>query len=327
VAEVDGSNWDSSGRVASLVEMSMRGWDNRPARNTTAAMLAAVMSSPALRRLSMAFINGDISYARGFGAIWQAWLAAMQPIASRIPLMTSIGNHEANWPGVGDAWNTSSLDSGGEGGVPYAHFFPMPKTSGSTTPWYSLDLGPVHVVVLSSEHDVSSPTSTQVQWLAADLESAHSSGASAPAWTVVLAHRFFYIDSSNPDGDGAAGATLRAHLEPLFVRHRVAFTFTGHHHSYQRTHPLLINGTLAPTRSSSNGHTICSDGVVHVVGGHAGAGLHSRSTGRPDVRRLFATPRGLPAHHGFLRVIANESAITVEAVRSSDGEVVDTVTR
>lgn len=37
---------------------------------------------------------GDISYARGIGALWEAYMTLIQPVASRIPYMVGIGNHE-----------------------------------------------------------------------------------------------------------------------------------------------------------------------------------------------------------------------------------------
>lgn len=43
-------------------------------------------------------------------------------------------------------------DSGGECGIPYETYFPMP-TSGKDKPWYSIELGTVHFTVISTEHD------------------------------------------------------------------------------------------------------------------------------------------------------------------------------
>ncbi|CAF4516865.1 unnamed protein product, partial [Rotaria magnacalcarata] len=37
---------------------------------------------------------GDISYARGVGALWDAFMTQIQPISARIPYMVGIGNHE-----------------------------------------------------------------------------------------------------------------------------------------------------------------------------------------------------------------------------------------
>lgn len=111
-AEYDGSNQDSSGAVVPPIEVSLRGWDNRPATNTSLRMLAEVLHGGA----GMLLLLGDISYARGFGAVWESMAAQLQPLASRVPLMTAPGNHESDWPGFGSAYNTSSLDSGGEAG-------------------------------------------------------------------------------------------------------------------------------------------------------------------------------------------------------------------
>jgi len=37
---------------------------------------------------------GDISYARGIGALWDAFMTQIQPISARVPYMVGIGNHE-----------------------------------------------------------------------------------------------------------------------------------------------------------------------------------------------------------------------------------------
>ena len=43
-------------------------------------------------------------------------------------------------------------DSGGECGVPYETYFPMP-TAAKDKPWYSIEQGSVHFTVISTEHD------------------------------------------------------------------------------------------------------------------------------------------------------------------------------
>ena len=43
-------------------------------------------------------------------------------------------------------------DSGGECGVPYETYFPMP-ISAKDKPWYSIEQGSVHFTVMSTEHD------------------------------------------------------------------------------------------------------------------------------------------------------------------------------
>lgn len=49
----------------------------------------------------------------------------------------------------------TSKDSGGEIGVPYEAYFPMP-TSAADKPWYSFASGPVHFTVMSTEHNWTS---------------------------------------------------------------------------------------------------------------------------------------------------------------------------
>lgn len=45
-------------------------------------------------------------------------------------------------------------DSGGEVGVPYETYFPMP-TPAKDKPWYSIEQGSVHITVISTEHEWS----------------------------------------------------------------------------------------------------------------------------------------------------------------------------
>jgi hypothetical protein len=42
-------------------------------------------------------------------------------------------------------------DSGGECGVAYESYFPMPA-AGKDKPWYSIEQGSVHFLVMSTEH-------------------------------------------------------------------------------------------------------------------------------------------------------------------------------
>jgi hypothetical protein len=44
------------------------------------------------------------------------------------------------------------FDSGGECGIPYYKYFQMP-TLGVDKPWYSIEAGPVHFTIASTEHD------------------------------------------------------------------------------------------------------------------------------------------------------------------------------
>ncbi|CAF3303126.1 unnamed protein product [Rotaria sp. Silwood2] len=126
---------------------------------------------------------GDISYARGVGAQWDAFMTQIQPIAAYVPYMVGIGNHEYDHKTGGDKdpsgalgpggfqpeWGDYGTDSGGECAVPMVHRFHSPS-NGNSLFWYSFDVGPVHIVYYSTEHDFRH-TSPQYVWLENDLRS------------------------------------------------------------------------------------------------------------------------------------------------------------
>ncbi|KAK3003546.1 hypothetical protein RJ639_019481, partial [Escallonia herrerae] len=99
------------------------------------------------------FHIGDISYATGFLVEWDFFLHLISPVASRVSYMTAIGNHERDYIDSGSVYVTP--DSGGECGVPYETYFPMP-TPAKDKPWYSIEQGSVHFTIISTEHDWSS---------------------------------------------------------------------------------------------------------------------------------------------------------------------------
>ncbi|CAF1689638.1 unnamed protein product, partial [Adineta ricciae] len=126
---------------------------------------------------------GDISYARGIAALWDAFMTQIEPIASRVPYMVGIGNHEydhltggdkdpSGAPGPGGfrpEWGNYGYDSGGECAVPMVHRFHSPS-NGNGLFWYSFEIGPIHVVYYSTEHDFL-PSSAQYDWIEKDLRS------------------------------------------------------------------------------------------------------------------------------------------------------------
>ena len=62
-----------------------------PGGKSTAERVAARVNST---NVTCLLHIGDISYAIGTGAIWDAFMTQIQPTAARVPYMTGIGNHE-----------------------------------------------------------------------------------------------------------------------------------------------------------------------------------------------------------------------------------------
>jgi acid phosphatase type 7 len=90
------------------------------------------VSKEASLRYSLVLHPGDLSYARGYGALWDTFLLQQAPVATRIPYATAIGNHERDWPG--QELHSQCADSGGECGIAYEKRFPMPNVR-HDAPW------------------------------------------------------------------------------------------------------------------------------------------------------------------------------------------------
>jgi Purple acid Phosphatase, N-terminal domain/Calcineurin-like phosphoesterase len=187
---------------------------------------------------------GDLSYANGAAHMWDAWFDMIQPLATQVPLMIAVGNHEYDHESGGlqkdpshidtdsgfmPSWGDFGNDSGGECGVPTAKRFTMPAT-GNGVFWYSYDYGLVHTVVLSSEHDMSIG-SPQRTWLENDL---HHTDRSVTPWLIVESHRPFY-EGEKLWNDYSVGVAMRLEMEDLLYDYNVDVVIAGHYHAYQRT--------------------------------------------------------------------------------------------
>jgi len=200
---------------------------------------------------------GDLPYARGYSAQWDHYMNQMEPIASRVPYMTCVGNHERDFPNSGSFY--VGTDSGGECGVPYEKRFPIFNTNHEVQ-WYSFNYGNVHFIMISTEHNFTSG-STQYNWLQNDLASVDRD--STP-WVILGGHRPMYVDSKanstmKNNTDAAVSSLLQKAFDDLFVKYSVDLALWGHNHSYQRMCQIAY------------GSCSQSEGTVHVVigmGGH-----------------------------------------------------------
>ena len=183
---------------------------------------------------------GDISYARGVASKWTAWFDEIEPIATKVPYHVCLGNHEYDYPKqIYKPWDWSyGKDSGGECGIPYNTRFKMPGPSfqtnkallkGSTNIYHSRNVGTIHFVLISSEHD-SSKGSEQYVWLENDLKNVDRK---ITPWVVFGQHRPYYgntVARFLPENK-----QMRKQLEPLMMQYKVDLVLFGHIHQYQRT--------------------------------------------------------------------------------------------
>ena len=190
-----------------------------------------ILSDPLTAKDEFIVVNGDISYARGWPWIWERFFDLVQPLATRMPMMVGVGNHEVD-SHENPFEETNGGDSGGECGVAAAKRFSAHLVSPQKM-YYSFTHGSVHVVVLSTEH----PLEEQVSFFRADT--ANLNREKVP-WLVVALHRPIFISEVMEPPE--LQELLRKTWHPLFVEMNVDFVYTGHAHYYEVCLFVLFSG-------------------------------------------------------------------------------------
>ncbi|XP_030967597.1 probable inactive purple acid phosphatase 27 [Quercus lobata] len=189
------------------------------------------------------FHIGDISYATGFLVEWDFFLELINPVASQIAYMTAIGNHERDYVDSGSVYLTP--DSGGECGVAYETYFPMP-TSAKDKPWYSIEQASVHFTIISTEHNWS-VNSEQYLWMEEDMGSVNRSKT---PWLLFMGHRPMYTSSN---ADTSVDPQFVNAVEPLLLQYKVDLVLFGHVHNYERTCAVYQGECKAMPTKDANG--------------------------------------------------------------------------
>ncbi|KAK1932297.1 putative inactive purple acid phosphatase 2 [Phytophthora citrophthora] len=271
---------------------------------------------------------GDISYAKGKAFLWDQFGAVVQPVASRLPYMVGVGNHEYDYTVNGEGHDLSDSDAAlsngwhpvggnfgddsfGECGVPYARRFHMPESMDTTSNppfWYSFRVGLAHHVVLSSEHRCASG-SPMKKWL--EWEITHNVDRERTPWLIVHIHRPLYC-SEDYYADYNVTKILRGCLEDLLAANHADLVFSGHYHAYERTCPVFLDEcrehdgkALAPT---------------HIMIGSGGAELDDA----PYFQANWTRSRQQEYGYGRLHIF-NASHAKFEFVRARDHVVTDDV--
>ncbi|KAK9189211.1 hypothetical protein WN944_020617 [Citrus x changshan-huyou] len=257
------------------------------------------------------FHIGDISYATGFLVEWDFFLHQISPVASRVSYMTAIGNHERDYLGSsGSVYETP--DSGGECGVAYETYFPMPIPA-RDKPWYSIEQAGVHFTVMSTEHDWSE-NSEQYEWMKKDMASVDRSKT---PWLIFAGHRPMYSSLSSSVDNKFVDA-----VEPLLLDNKVDLALFGHVHNYERTCSVYKQSCLAMPTKDANGidtydHSNYSAPVQAVIG-MAGFTLDKFPDNADHTWSLIRISK-----FGYLRGNTNKEEMKFEFVNSDTREVED----
>uniref|UniRef100_A0A7S3VR38 Calcineurin-like phosphoesterase domain-containing protein n=1 Tax=Dunaliella tertiolecta TaxID=3047 RepID=A0A7S3VR38_DUNTE len=283
---------------------------NYPGAGETVNAIAQEMRH---RPVDLLIHAGDLSYASGSHHGWNHFMDSIEPFASQVPYMVSIGNYDYGYEGdglrdpsgAGVSWFPDENDSGGECGVMSAARFSMPGARKGDKPpfWYSYNYGNVHFTVISSEHDCA-PGSEQYRWLERDLSSVDR--CKTP-WLALVLHRPMYVVYPHEE-NRQIGEELRAMLEPLLLHHRVDLTIAGHVHTYFRT-CAVASGECR------------EEGITHFIAGTGGHELTSMKKGLTDSWAVEGCN-----DFGFLRFDVSWDSLQAQFIRTVDGRAVDEVT-
>ncbi|XP_062208628.1 nucleotide pyrophosphatase/phosphodiesterase-like [Phragmites australis] len=259
------------------------------------------------------FHIGDISYATGFLVEWDFFLHLITPLASQVSYMTAIGNHERDYADSGSVYVTP--DSGGECGVAYESYFPMPTVS-KDKPWYAIEQGSAHFVVMSTEHEWSEK-SEQHNWMEKDLSSVNRSRT---PWVIFIGHRPMY--SSHIGIPLNVDPKFVASVEPLLLKYQVDLVFFGHVHNYERTCAVYQSKCkVMPRKDASGIDTYDNSNYTAPIHALVGAGGFSLDNFPKIVWAKWSLAR--VSEFGYARVHATRTDILVQFVSSSTMEVRD----
>lgn len=246
-------------------------------------------------RLDAVLHNGDISYADGYMPHFDDFLNKVQPIAARVPYMTTPGNHEFGY-------NFSAYKS---------RFFMPGQLEGdgnSDGMFYSWDYGDIHFAAMNSESpiDTAKFSEEEYAWFDADL-TAHE----ASPWTVAHFHRPLYC-AKEPD---CGKRLVEAGMEELLHSHSVDLAFVAHEHAYERTFPMYAG------QSSEDGHS-----PAYLMQGASG----NREGNKHEYPPLSDLPEWVAAVHndigyGVLTQAADGKQLSWSFFNSETGEALDTV--
>lgn len=291
------------GEVDDSIDGKYWKWGNyQPSLWTTDALIKDVNTFDAVLNI------GDTSYADGVGSEWDEFFHQIAPVAQHKPWMTCIGNHELDWPVEYSFFK--SYDSQGECGIPQEARFGMPRPGGSQKPWYSFELGNVHVTLLSTEHDFEKG-SEQHTWILADLASVNMSRT---PFIVFGGHRPFYVDSTwnaPPDGDGYVAGLLRTAYEDSLValtkQGFIVLGIYGHHHTYQRT--CAVYNSVCQQHPTNNVYRKPGYPIHNVIGMSGAPFTMNFKPTKPTYMEVVDDE-----NHGFFRINTNETAMHLQFI-------------
>ncbi|RWS17160.1 Iron/zinc purple acid phosphatase-like protein [Dinothrombium tinctorium] len=305
----NGSDW--SPRIAVIGDLGLHNAKSAP-------LLMKLVSE---NKFDILFHNGDFGYDLDWenGKVGDAFLRFIEPIAARVPYMTSPGNHE-------EKYNFSNYDNR----------FTMidEKTRCKNNHFHSFNIGPAHIISFSTEFYFftnygSQQIATQYEWLKNDLMEANlPENREKRPWVITFGHRPMYCSGDRDEchekrnivreGIRRGSKQKRVYgLEELFYENKVDIAFWAHQHSSERSWPVYNNTVY---NGSTDTPYINPKAPVHIISGNAGN--NENLSEFDDFQPKWSAKRILD--FGFVQMtVLSKKEILIQQVSATTENVID----
>jgi acid phosphatase type 7 len=301
---------DGNTEVTFGISGDSRGQDNEAYRLIQMRMMKAGVTAEIFSGDMINFATDQAEWHKWLDLAWKDSTGNLSALGQILTLSTH-GNHENHT----------------------VHFYSSvilpqdPKYSKYAELFYSVNIGPVHLVVVD-DFWITSPTGDPEYapllktWLEKDLEAANANRANVP-WIVVSHHHGEFSSSSHgTDSDVLKG---REFFVPIWDKYHVDFAALGHDHNYERSKPVsgpLTGETLDPVVQPTP-----DKGTVYMVCAGAGADAYGNGTSAWTEKSETYDSKATFGFYSFLT--ANKTTLTLESHHlTADGTdpIIDTMT-
>lgn len=243
---------------------------------------------------------------RDWDEFWRHNAGTEGTLASRVPILPSLGNHE-NYAGPGGGYTAEGANFATD---KFLTYFDLPSNGAANMKhrgrYYRLDYGPITLITLDSsdgqpnqtQADTNfslegsrapdfNPNSEQYRWLVEQLASAQKTSK----FTFVQFHHTMYgsgphsVPFGHPNFSGQSGIAMRI-LQPLLFQYGVDAVFSGHDEMLERS---MTTGTETRPDGTTRPHTIHFYDV-----GIGGDGLRGPSVDFDNPYRQFLAHANAP---------------------------------
>lgn len=301
---------------------------------------------------------GDIGYADdafadslsfSYEEVYNGYMNWMQNLSSTLPFMVNPGNHETECHSPACVLQSKYHEPLRNFSAYNARFkMPSASSGGVMNMWYSFNIGPVHWIGINSETDWPgaaeekhgesglykaggfAPDGAYLAWLEEDLKNANANRAERP-WIIASGHRPI--------------AEIQSSMGPLFDKYNIDLYLSGHKHSYFRSMPTDINGTIDRKAMVSDTHYHDAEGCTYIVVGSAGCDemnyLADPVTGKlkavehvhdlehvlPSGSTIYSARQNFSTARNSMGLLhASVDSLEWQLLASIDGEVIDHLT-